>query len=68
MSQMMTIICRVVRLSFFSDEAYLVPPTFNWMISPIPGVKLLPFVSIMAGPTAVVRKVLFRYSCCCHES
>lgn len=63
-SQMITIIFRVV-----SDEAYLVPPTFNWMISPIPGVKLLPFVAMMTGPAGYCTgNTLFRDSCYCHES
>lgn len=26
----------------------LVPPTFSWMISPIPGVRLFPFVAMMS--------------------
>lgn len=32
-------------------ESYLVPPTFNWMISPIPRVKLVLFVAMMETRT-----------------
>lgn len=51
---MINIICRLP-----VDAAYRVPPTFNWIISPIPGVELLPFVAMMTrlmkntGPLAI---------------